>query len=109
MGLKKGNIFGAVNMPPDGSEFSEILLHHDKFVIERIVSDGQTTPENDWYDQEKDEWVILLQGVARVEFAGSGTVLLEQGDYILIPAHVMHRVTSTSQNPACVWLALHSK
>ena len=30
--------------------------------IERIVSSGQSTPEGEWYDQERDEWVALIQG-----------------------------------------------
>jgi len=96
-------------MPLDGSEFSEILLHHDKFRIERIISNGQTTPAGKWYDQENDEWVILLQGEAQIEFLSSGIVDLIQGDYIWIPSHTLHRVTGTSLKPDCVWLALYSK
>ena len=34
---------------------------------------------------------------------------LSQGDYILIPSHILHKVTRTSSNPDCIWLALHSK
>lgn len=109
MELKKGNIFGIAGMPADGSEFSEILLRHDKFIIERIISNGQTTAEGKWYNQEQDEWVILLQGEARLEFSGSGIVELTRGDYVWIPSHTLHRVTSTSSAPECIWLALHSK
>lgn len=109
MELKKGNIYDKAVMPADGSEFSEILLAHDKFTIERIISRGQTTPEDYWYDQEQDEWVILLQGEARVEFAGLVIINLTKGDYLWIPAHTLHRVTRTSLNPDCIWLALHAK
>lgn len=108
MKMKKGNIYDKASMPLDGSEFSEILLHHDKFRIERIISNGQSTPEGKWYDQAADEWVILLQGEAQVEFAGSGIISLSQGEYVWIPSHALHRVTRTSSNPDCIWLALHS-
>ena len=109
MELKKGNIYEKATMPLDGSEFSEILVHQDSFRIERIISNGQTTPEGQWYDQPNDEWIILLQGEARVEFASLEIINLSQGDYILIPSHTLHRVTLTSSNPDCIWLALHSK
>ena len=109
MKLKKGNIYDKASMPLDGSEFSEILLHHDRFTIERIISNGQTTPEEKWYDQATDEWVILLQGEAQVEFAESGIIYLLKGDYVLIPAHVLHKVKRTSFDPDCIWLAVHSK
>jgi cupin 2 domain-containing protein len=32
--------------------------------IERIVSTGQSTPEDQTYKQESDEWVLLLTGAA---------------------------------------------
>jgi hypothetical protein len=45
--------------------------------IERIVSTGQASPPDGWYDQEWDEWVILLRGGARLQFEGEpgGAVL----------------------------------
>lgn len=75
--------------------------------IERIVSQGQTTPENEWYDQESDEWVLLLQGVATIEFINNRLIDLTSGDYILIKAHEKHRVSYTSIEPVCIWLAIH--
>ena len=109
MDFKKGNIYVTAPMPADGSEFSEDLLRNENFTLERIISEGQTTPEGEWYDQATDEWVILLQGEASVEFADSGIVKLSQGDYLWIPAHSLHRVMRTSKKPHCVWLALHAK
>jgi cupin 2 domain-containing protein len=104
----KGNIYDKASMPADGSELSELLLQHTNFRIERIISNGQTTPEGSWYDQSNDEWVILLQGEARLEFSASGIVNLSPGDYLWIPAHTLHKVIHTSLNPECIWLALHS-
>jgi len=85
------------------------ILRTDDLLIERIVSTGQATPEGEWYDQEKDEWVILLQGRATLRFESGQTTHLSPGDHLLIPAHCRHRVEKTSVNPPCVWIAVHGK
>jgi len=36
--------------------------------IERIVSTGHKWPEGFWYDQPEHEWVLVLQGAARLTF-----------------------------------------
>lgn len=78
-------------------------------LIERIISTGQTTPENEWYDQEKDEWVVLLQGKATLLFdEAEGEVLeLKGGEAVFIAARRKHRVIFTSSEPPCIWLAVH--
>jgi cupin 2 domain-containing protein len=88
-------------------ELFERLASGDGILIERIISTGQTTPDGQWYDQNTDEWVILLQGEAELSFADGVHQRLEAGDYLLIPAHQKHRVESTSTEPACIWLAVH--
>ena len=108
MNHKRGNIFNKVVMPADGTELTEILLDNSRFRIEQIISDGQQTPDGCWYDQPGDEWVVLLQGEAVIEFEGSANLALLPGDYLLIPAHRKHRVKSTSNEPQCIWLAVHS-
>jgi len=40
------------------------LLARDGAQIERIVSTGQSTPLDAPYDQDYDEWVVLLRGAA---------------------------------------------
>lgn len=102
------NIFHHGNTVPDDKELFEILANGD-VVIERIVSRGHITPEAEWYNQEKDEWVILLTGEARILFENSGEIALKPGDYLLIPAHERHRVTYTSKSPECIWLAIHGR
>jgi cupin 2 domain-containing protein len=104
----KGNIFEKAVMPVNGTEFSELLIDNGRFRIERIVSEGQVTQEGFWYDQPGDEWVVLIQGEAILEFEGSGNISLSGGDYLLIPAHARHRVSFTSDQPQCIWLAIHS-
>ncbi len=75
--------------------------------IERIISAGQVSPENFWYDQQTNEWVVLLQGNALIEFDNAGITELEAGNYLFIPAHRRHRIIFTSSAPPCVWLAVH--
>lgn len=78
------------------------------FRFERIVSLGHSTPPGEWYDQEQDEWVILLRGYAQLHFeSGDEHVQLGVGDYISIPAHYRHRVEWTHPEYPAVWLALH--
>lgn len=89
-------------------ETIEALLENREFRLERIVSTGQSTPEGKWYDQERDEWVILLSGGAGLFFEGEDEVrVLRPGDYLLIPAHSRHRVEWTDKRVPTVWLALH--
>ena len=90
------------------NEFFETLFTGQNFKIERIVSNGHTTPENELYDQELDEWVILLKGKAIINFyAPDQSVEMAEGDHILIPAHRLHRVIFTDINSHSIWLAIH--
>lgn len=94
---------------PDASNeevFTE-LLKRPGVRIERIVSQGQITPDDAPYDQPHDEWVLLLAGGAKLWMEGAGERQLSPGDMMLIPAHVRHRVTWTQAEPATIWLAVH--
>ncbi len=104
--MKKGNIFTSADTSVN--EFTEILAaaHEGPVRIERIVSEGHVSPENFWYDQSEAEWVIVLQGNAELEFMNHVRIELSPGDWIFIPAHEKHRVTYTSGNPKCIWLAV---
>ncbi len=88
-------------------ELCQTLLENPTLRIERILSQGQHSPENFWYDQEQAEWVILLQGRARLSFADAEPVELQAGDYLLIPAHCKHRLDWTDPNQISLWLAVH--
>jgi cupin 2 domain-containing protein len=87
----------------------EQIISGKNIQIERIISTGQTTPVGQWYDQELDEWVILLQGEAELAYADDTIIKLKAGDYLLIPAHTKHRVEYTSIESACIWLAVHGQ
>jgi len=78
--------------------------------VERIVSLGHSSPDNEWYDQEENEWVILVKGSAGLLFEGNEEVnVLESGDYINIPSHTRHRVEWTDPDTETVWLVIHYK
>lgn len=101
------NIFSDL---PNSSEeeLFEVLAQNDSFKMERIISNGQATPEGEWYDQDKDEWVILLSGSAGLKIEGEPNILiLNPGDYLLLPAHKRHRVEWTDPDKTSIWLALH--
>lgn len=86
--------------------FDPLLTGQGDLLVERIVSHGHVTPEGQWYDQERDEWVLVLLGHARLAYADGIEVALAQGECLLIPRHVRHRVSFTSS--PCVWLAIHA-
>ena len=86
----------------------EDLLLGAGFKLERIISTAHATPAGQWYDQDTDEWVILLRGSAGLRFEGdSQDIVMHPGDYLLIPAHRRHRVQWTDPHDPTVWLALH--
>jgi cupin 2 domain-containing protein len=74
--------------------------------IERIISKGQVSPKDFWYDQEENEWVILLKGSARLLFEDGELVELNSGDYLNIPANKKHRVEWTSKDSETIWVAV---
>ena len=82
------------------------LLRRPGARLERIVSHGQASPPGCWYDQPEAEWVIVLQGAARLEMEGEGELALGPGDYLYLPPHRRHRVTWTTPDTDTVWLAL---
>jgi cupin 2 domain-containing protein len=102
----KDNIFD--NIPATlPEELFEILLNQEFLKIERIVSQGHCTRIGEWYDQDWAEWVLLLQGEAILGYEDGNTITLQTGDYVLIPAHIRHRVEWTQPDSNTIWLAIH--
>ena len=96
------------NVPAKLSEeLVTTLLSAQDLRIERIVSQGQASPPGFWYDQQQNEWVVVLQGSAAVQFEDDPEpVELGRGSYLNIPAHAKHRVVWTDPNQKTVWLAI---
>ena len=88
------------------AEVSQTLLEQSGIRIERIVSLGQVTPDGQWYDQDHDEWVLVLAGEACVQLSDGPTHRLRPGDWLYLPARCRHRVSWTAPDAATVWLAL---
>ncbi|AWB32469.1 cupin domain-containing protein [Orrella marina] len=130
-----GNLFHDL-LSSDGNERFDQILALKGVRIERIVSHGHACDPGFWYDQSWDEWVLVIRGSAVLELVqpayGEGTirsegvacpdlrgadsegcddavqeVRLNAGDHLLIPAHLRHRVQSTSPDEPTVWLAIH--
>ena len=56
--MNVNNIFSNIPVAQQ-EELFEVLIRNDAIRIERIISTGQIFQPSDWYDQEKDEWVIV--------------------------------------------------
>lgn len=104
--MKTNNIFK--NLPPDLSkEVFENILIKNSIKIERIISKGQNSAPDFLYDQDENEWIIVLQGSAELVFEpGHEKVKMHSGDYINIPAHKKHRVSYTDKGTETIWLAV---
>jgi len=104
------NLFNTGNIDfSKNEEITEILVSSKNIRIERIVSTGQVTASDFWYDQPETEFVAVLQGDAKILFDNGKETHLIQGDYLIIPALCRHKVIYTSAEPACVWLAVFYK
>lgn len=86
------------------SEQSLSLFEKPSIKIERIVSQSHSSPPGFWYDQDEDEWVVVVRGEATLEFEGGELVHMQEGDYVTIPRHVKHRVQQTDAKT--IWLAV---
>lgn len=114
------NIFDLKDLS-EKEEVVRILAEGKNVKIEKIISTGQTT---DWQESEQNEFVILVQGEAEIEyfedknFEKNGNIIknqrntnnkklqLEKGDTILINRGEKHRVSYTNKNPCCIWICI---
>jgi cupin 2 domain-containing protein len=74
--------------------------------VERIVSFGQASPPGYWYDQEEREFVLVVEGAARLQLEGGELVVMGPGDWIVLDAHQRHRVAWTDPDATTIWLAV---
>ena len=102
--IEKYNIFEQIIVDKSEEKFFEIFKN-EKIKIEKIVSNGQISPENFWYEQEENEFVLLLEGFAIVEFEDF-EMELKKGDCLNIKAMQKHRVKFTSLNEPTIWFAV---
>ena len=101
------SLFG--NIPAElPEELVETLCATENVAIERIVSKQHASPPGFWYDQGRNEFVLVIQGSAGLRFDDRDDIVnLKAGDYVIIKAHVKHRVEWTDSGMDTIWLAVH--
>ena len=102
--MEKQNIFEQIIVDKKEEIFFEIFKN-ETIKIEKIVSNGQKSPENFWYEQEKSEFILLLEGFAILEFENR-EVELKKGDCLNIEAYQKHKVKFTSLDEPTIWFAV---
>ena len=90
------------------AELVTVLAENQHVRIERIISTGQSSAKDFWYDQDDHEWVVL-KGEAILAFEDGHSVTMKPGDHALIPAHKKHRVELTTAIHPTIWLAVFFK
>lgn len=100
------NLFA--NLPAQlPEELISVVAASQQVRIERIVSNGHSSPTGFWYDQDEHEWVVVLTGEAKLMCEGDeGPITMKPGDYVNIPAHRKHRVQWTTPDGPTIWLAV---
>ncbi len=88
---------------PDEGERTELLARGTGFVVEQILSGRLAAPQD--YEQDHDEWVVILDGGAVLEVDGVAHEL-GAGDWWLLRAGTPHRLVRTE--PGTSWLAVRS-
>jgi cupin 2 domain-containing protein len=89
--------------PTENNEIFSTLFHNETLTIESIRSNLKTPGE--LYDQDQDEWVLLIEGEAKIQIADEIRDM-NSGDCLFLPKHTLHRVLSTSEN--AFWLCIFS-
>ena len=107
MNIPVSNIYKCIPQQLD-KEHLQILAQNENVRIERIISKGHASEKDFWYDQDQDEFVLLLKGKAILGFfEDDKTLSLSAGDYLIIKAHQKHRVTWTDPDTDTFWLTVY--
>ena len=100
--MLRGRLLGADAATVSGERF-ETVAEIGNVRVTQIVSGSLDGPSE--FRQDHDEWVVLLDGRARLDVEGR-EMELGPGEWLLLPAQTPHRVLSTQ--PGTIWLALHA-
>lgn len=98
------SLAGVLNAPSVDEFFENLLQGHGRIRVARVVSHGHTSPERGWYNQEQDEWVVVIEGNAKLFFKNGEEISLDKGEHLLIPKYRKHKVIYSSS--PCIWLAI---
>jgi cupin 2 domain-containing protein len=97
----RGRLEDASAAPAVGERFVR-LVELPEATIEQILSGELAEPAT--FEQSHDEWVVLIDGGARMLVDGT-EVELRPGDWLLLSAGCPHSVLETQ--PGTSWLAVH--
>ena len=97
-----GRLLDVTDAPASGERFVTVAAMGST-TIEQILSSD--TPDPRVYEQDHDEWVVVLSGSAVLDVDGRHHTV-EAGDWVLLPAGVPHRVMRTTAGTN--WLAVHA-
>lgn len=96
------NLFSIATKDTQQERF-ETLLQTSAIHIEKITSHGQVS--NQWYEQSRDEWVLLVEGEGELLFENGSRLRLNKGEHTYIPKMKKHKVVYTAS--PTIWLAIH--
>jgi cupin 2 domain-containing protein len=96
------NIYALQNPKPDFETFA--TLYQNKTIKIEAIRSHLLQPGK-IYDQEQDEWVVLIRGNAQLRVEDK-VVGLKEGESIFLPKHTLHQVLSTSID--ALWLGVFS-
>ncbi len=95
------NLFDYTLPEIDNEEFIT-QLQYKNVEIKTIISNTLSTPQT--FTQECDEWVVVLQGCAKIEMDGI-VHKLKKGDSLFIPSKKEHTLLKTKK--IVIWLAIY--
>jgi cupin 2 domain-containing protein len=101
--FRRGTLERGSAAPVEGERFADIAVLTGARV-EQILSGRLSEPVS--FEQAHDEWVVVVEGGARMLVDGE-EVTLGCGDWLLLPAGCPHTVLATQ--PGTAWLAVHSR
>jgi cupin 2 domain-containing protein len=96
----RGRLLDGSDAPASGELVAQ-LVQVGGVVVEQILS-GELDDAVQ-YDQDHDEWVVLLAGTAELDVHGD-RLSLEPGDWLLLPRRTPHRLVRTTRGAN--WIAV---
>jgi cupin 2 domain-containing protein len=96
------NIYTLKNPKPDSEQFATL---HQKHGIKIEAIRSHLLHPGEVYDQDEDEWVVLIRGNAQL-LIQQKVLNLREGDSVFLPKHTPHQVLSTSGD--ALWLGVFS-
>lgn len=101
--FQHGRLETGTAAPAEGERFTA-LAELRGVTIEQILSGRLAEPVS--FEQSHDEWVVVVEGRARLLVDGA-ELELRPGDWLVLPAGCPHTVLETE--PGTSWLGVHAR